>query len=309
MSRIALPWLLVLAPTLLCACRRPEPTITFLAMSRNRSCALTTHHELMCWGIAEMRTPSWKPWLRMTANAPDEVAFGAGYFCERLKAHVSCSSSDLQGTLELDTDQVRVSDSMLCANLAGTLRCVTEPETRRVLDAQAMGLVAEDVKDFAVGELTAVIRKTSGDVFVIRQGHPPALIPELRNASTLATNGVGVCGILAGGELHCNLQGLHSPKRIDGVRATLLVMGEGFACVRADNARVGCIGSVPGVNLGEGGAIDGLFGVNTLAASEHGVCAGLGITEGARCFGDNKGGTLGVPQTFVNVPMPVRFPR
>jgi hypothetical protein len=52
-----------------------------------------------------------------------------------------------------------------------------------------------------------------------------------------------------------------------------------------------------------------LFGVTTLAGNRTGVCAGLGLTEGARCLGDNARGTMGVPQPMVNVPMPVRFPR
>lgn len=287
-ARVAL-FALVLA-----GCRRPEPTIVQMSMSATQSCAVTKHRELHCWGGPA--PADWHPRL-VAKEGVDEVAVGTSFRCTRSTESVRCTHRpDV-----MHGGRVYAVGNRVCLLSNGVFSCA--------IDAAPLVELGRGVEDAAIVPEATLLRMQGGSVKLLRTGHDERSLPTLQGAVSLALTGAGYCGVLASKEVYC-AEGLEgTPVQLPIVRATAVTMQDAFTCLRTVDARLACRGTLAGQRYDGVTAMFGLFGVTSVTSNPEGVCAALGITEGARCIGDNAHGTLGVPQARVSVPMPVRFPR
>jgi hypothetical protein len=267
------------------ACRRPEPTIVAITMTDERACAITKHRELHCWGGG-----SFHPVLRNGVVA-DEVALGDAFECIRTNTRVQCTHR----VEAFEADRVYAVGARVCTTLAGALRCA--------VGAEPFADVATDVQLVALTRAHTMVRTRAGMVQLDRQE-----IPALARAVAIAVSDTATCGVLGSGEVLCSENG-RAFDAWPGVRASAVTISPDFTCVRTVDARLLCKGVLAGKTFEPSEPVFGLFGVSSIASNARGVCAALGLSEGARCLGDNRTGTLGAAQPLLSVPMPVRFPR
>jgi hypothetical protein len=270
----------------LLACRRPEPTVVAITMTEQRACAVTKHRELMCWGDGVA-----KPRLRVGVVA-DEVALGDGFECVRDGTHVTCTHR----ADSFDAERVYAVGTRVCKVHANTLHCA--------VGEGAFAVVAENVQLVSLTREHTMVRSVSGEVFLDKQE-----VPELRQSVAIAVSDSSYCGVLGSGVVHCAESLVGKPSPWPDVRASAVTISKGFTCVRTVDARLLCRGAIAGKTFELSEPVFGVYGVSSIASNSLGVCAALGLSEGARCLGDNRTGTLGAAQPLLTVPMPVRFPR